>query len=525
MKPTSKRMLGKIARDRRGTTAIMFAMMFGVMVLSAGAAVDIGRWMHAKTITSSALDAAVLAGGRKLQLEPGNEAAALLAAQQYYQQNVAQRLQLQSDSVTFAVTADGKALTASGSAYISTTLLNVAGIDRLPVIGEPGSVFPRAQLQVGGGGGSNIEVALVLDVTGSMCNNNHGPCTDGHKMTGLKAAAKDLIDIVVADNQSQHTSRVALVPFSTRIRVAPDASGGAIMQQLTGLTPTWSGWYDMCVDSNGSGGSEDAGNWTCRRYESQYQTNWKIMPCVTDRAYNATWTLEVTDDAPGAGRWLNAHGGDRRVVSDDSSDTPAVGHLGAASTDPAWHWNYDSWGGCADVANANEVLPLSSNKATLKSRIDGLEAFGSTGGALGTAWGWYMLSPKWNSIWTGTSAPGAYSDLTTSQANGAPVLRKVAVIMSDGVYNTVRSWKDQDQQEVSNYAKQMCTNMKAAGIEIYTVAFALDQLPAGERAVAEDTLRSCGSSVQHFYSTLTVEHMQQAFRDIALQLSALYLAK
>ena len=61
-------------------------------------------------------------------------------------------------------------------------------------------------------GGSNIEVSLMLDVTGSMCD----PCT---KINALKTAAKDLIDIVVWDDQSQYTSRVALAPFADAVNV------------------------------------------------------------------------------------------------------------------------------------------------------------------------------------------------------------------------------------------------------------------------------------------------------------------
>jgi hypothetical protein len=517
----------RLRSDEHGTTTIMFGLMITIMLLCTGAALDVGRWVHARNVTSNALDAAVLAGGRALQINPGDEAGALLAAQRYYQQNISSRMQLEGETVKFTIADDKKSLTASGQAYIKTTLLNLAGIERLAVLGGPDSIFPRAELATGGGGGSNIEISLVLDVTGSMCNNHQGPCVDGIKMEGLKAAAKDLIDIVVSEDQSKASSRVALIPFSTRVRVAPDNQGDTIMPLLTGMPASWSGWYDLCIDGQGSGGSEDSGNWTCRQYQSTYYTNWKIFPCVTDRFYNSPWVMDFTDDAPGPGHWLNGHGGDRRTVADDSSDIAAVGHLGRVSSDPAWHWNYweAPWAGCADVAPANEVVPLTTNKTLLKNRVDGLEAFGSTAGALGTAFGWYMLSPKWSSVWPAESAPAPYGDLTATQANGAPKLRKVAVIMSDGVYNTFRGWKDQDQQEVSNYAKQMCTNMKAAGIEIYTVAFALDELPAGERTIAEDTLRSCGSDVQHFYSTLTVEHLRQAFRDIALQLSALYLAK
>ncbi len=60
------------------------------------------------------------------------------------------------------------------------------------------------------------------------------------------------------------------------------------------------------------------------------------------------------------------------------------------------------------------------------------------------------------------------------------VLRKVAILMTDGGYNAFRSGKEQDQQTVSDYAKDACTAMKAKGIEIYTVGFALNELTAAE---------------------------------------------
>ena len=59
-------------------------------------------------------------------------------------------------------------------------------------------------------GGSNVEIALMLDVTGSMCD----PCT---KIDAVKSAAKDLIDIVVWADQSQYYSRVALAPFAEAV--------------------------------------------------------------------------------------------------------------------------------------------------------------------------------------------------------------------------------------------------------------------------------------------------------------------
>ncbi len=57
------------------------------------------------------------------------------------------------------------------------------------------------------------------------------------------------------------------------------------MKQLTNLDAKWTGWYNYCDDSSGSGGSE--GGWQLDRamsIESRHVENWKVMPCVTDRS-------------------------------------------------------------------------------------------------------------------------------------------------------------------------------------------------------------------------------------------------
>lgn len=96
--------------------------------------------------------------------------------------------------------------------------------------------------------------------------------------------------------------------------------------------------------------------------------------------------------------------------------------------------------------------------------------------------------------------------------------------MTDGGYNTYRGWKGQNQQTVSTHATQLCTNMKAAGIEIYAVGFALDQLPLAERTIARATLQACGTDLQHFYETLNVQQLKDAFTEIAMTMSTIYLS-
>ena len=101
--------IGRLARvttryraDASGNVAIVFALMGVVLMLAIGAAVDIGRWLNARDQTIAAIDAAVLAGGRSLQTNSTDKAAAVAAAQKYYDENVTSRLPVVDDSVTFS---------------------------------------------------------------------------------------------------------------------------------------------------------------------------------------------------------------------------------------------------------------------------------------------------------------------------------------------------------------------------------------------------------------------------------------
>jgi len=494
--------------------------MATVICLTIGAGVDFQRYAHARSVTSNALDSAVLAGATALW-RGDSQAVALAAAQKYYSNNVTNRLEVSADTVSFEIVDQGTAITASGNVEVKTSFLRMAGINTMAVFSDPAAEFPKAKISSGGG---DIEVALMLDVTGSMCSGGVGPCSGGTKMDAMKEAAKDLINYVVRDNQTQAKSRVALVPFSKRIRVAPNGAGGSIMTAMTNLDPTWSGWYNICTNHVFTGTSEDGDEYDCDNHQAQQATNWKIIPCVTDRFYNVPHGIDATDDAPGMGRWLNANGGQRNPVSMDSADTPPSDELGLDASDPANHYNWDDSGYCS-TDEANQIVPLSSDRTELKTKIDALVGDQATGGALGTAFSWYMLSPNWSGIWGSESEPGPYSDLTTHLSNGAPKLRKVAVLMSDGVYNTYRGWDGKDQQETSDYAVQLCTAMKNAGIEIYTVGFDLDALSGDERTIAETTLQACGTDVDHFYNTLDPNELKDAFRDIATKLGSVSLVR
>ncbi len=519
-----KTRLEAFAPARSGSVSLMFGLLALVFFSLIGAAVDYSRWDNMKSRTADALDAALLAGGRALQTQ-ATPAEAIEVAHKNFVEN-AKKLSVIDPQVTISVTDDGQALEGVAWAKMKTPFLGLVKTKSLKV-----ATTSKVGFSVGQGsakGGSDLEISLMLDVTGSMCADGSGPCASSPKMDGLKSAASDLVNIILKGSSGSQSARIALVPFSTRILVGPpgDAATETVMKKVTNLDPTWTGWYKDWTSSGctwtAGATSETNGTSVCATstWTAAHAVNWKIVPCVTDR----TGPEEFTDAAPGTNNWLNASDGTRRALYWDSDDTEMSSEHGKTPDQPSDLWDYQSNPVCYDVDDKNKVMPLTSDKSALLGRINDLTGYGATSGALGTAWSWYMISPEWSGVWTGTSTPGSYTD-TLAVGPNPPKLRKIAVLMTDGVYNAYRGWMDQDPVMVSNNAKSICTNMKAKGIEIYTVGFDLDALPAAEKARATDVLQSCGTDLQHFYDAINAEQLKVSFRDIALQLSQLFVAK
>jgi hypothetical protein len=63
--------------------------------------------------------------------------------------------------------------------------------------------------------------------------------------------------------------------------------------------------------------------------------------------------------------------------------------------------------------------------------------------------------------------------------------------------------------------------MKAKGIEIYTIGFDI----GGPTTPAYQLLSQCATDTTKFYAPVTNDQLQQAFTDIGLKLSSLYLSQ
>lgn len=188
----------RMAGDARGNVAMLFAISLPVLVLMTVGGVDIHRASTVRANLQDALDAATLAAARSTYT--ANEdlqrvgLASLRANLQTYP-----NITLREADTSFVLNADG-VVVASSRVDVKTLIAGKFMNDNLPV-GAHSEVDRSSR---------NIEVALVLDTTGSMA---------GQKIIDLRAAAKDLVDIVVQDIQTPWYSRVAIVPYSMAVNV------------------------------------------------------------------------------------------------------------------------------------------------------------------------------------------------------------------------------------------------------------------------------------------------------------------
>lgn len=151
------------------------------------------------------------------------------------------------------------------------------------------------------------------------------------------------------------------------------------------------------------------------------------------------------------------------------------------------------------------ITPLLDDKTMLNNSIDDMKAAGSTAGHLGTGWAWYLISPEWANFWPSESKPKPYDDVT---------IAKTAILMTDGMFNKEY---EAGNGKSAEQAVKLCTNMKAKGINVYTIGF---QAPADALAI----LSACASSPSNFFDAQDAAQLNATFKDIANRLTSLRIS-
>ena len=297
---------------------------------------------------------------------------------------------------------------------------------------------------------NDIELGLVLDTTGSM-KDPSGSGTGDRKIDELKVAASELFDQLLPDNGSLGDVKIGIAPFSASV------NAGAYAAIATNNMST-----DNCViERTGSEALTDA-----------------------DPAPNQYFHYATVSAGPNGPRYY------------------------AADIDPT-----EGFGNSSDANNGyfcptNTIVPLTNDKASLKNAVNNFQADYWTSGHLGTAWGWYLISPNWSTVWP--VAPRPY---------GTKGLIKAIVVMTDGIYNTAYY----NTPSAAQQAVDLCNNAKAQGVHVYTIGFT-------SPLAAEATLKACATADPHsgkldYYHADSKAELSAAFKDIATKLTQLRLSE
>jgi len=207
--------LRRFAADERGIFGVIFAIMAVVLVAMSGAVVDFVTVEQARTRSQVALDAAALALQQKMSQTPQPTQTTL--------QEQAQRLleqQVNDPTIAATVTAvnpnfDTGTIDIQAKIDVPTNFVRLVGVSHLQA-----SLLSEATR-----GSTNLEVALALDVTGSM--QDATKASDGTwstKIADLREATSELIDLVVKDVQTPAYTKMAFAPYSTAVNVGAYAA-------------------------------------------------------------------------------------------------------------------------------------------------------------------------------------------------------------------------------------------------------------------------------------------------------------
>lgn len=348
------------ARDEDGQIAVFTVIMVTLMLMLAGVGVDIIQFETVRTKQQQTLDRATLAAASLTQELDAED----VVRDYFAKANMTEHLR----TVQYERGFNSSIVRAETEYEITPTFLNLYDLDnRTKLIARGAS---QAEQRI-----NNIEIMLVLDVSGSMA---------GTKMTNLKSAANEFIDTVL-DQDIENRVSIGIVPYNGQVNL-PEY----LQQAFTRIDDHGVDTVN-CFDLPGS------------TYSSLTLSRTVGMP-VTAHAD----TFSTTSSGYIAPNHSNA------VVNDNNRWCPPT--------------DDDS------VTNTNFVRAPTNDRTALRNHINGLYAIGATSINAGMKWGTALLDPSANPLYSTMVAnnatpaffgnrPFAYDDRDSM---------KIIVLMTDG---------------------------------------------------------------------------------------------
>ncbi len=374
--------------------------------------------------------------------------------------------------------ADREIVTISATAQLPTRFMHLFGFENVTVTSR--GVIRREN--------RGMELTLVMDNTGSM--------RSGGKMSTMKDAALDLVDIIYGDETTLPNVWISVVPYTAAVNVGPE----------------YEDWLDV--------------NDRVFDVPDPYDpSDWK--GCVEARAAPFDGDDTVPADEPFTS-FFYAADVDNEWTSSDVDETNEAQNDG-----------YGPNLGCGPA-----ITPLTQSKATVVDAIDEMLPWhrGGTTGNLGLSWGWRTISPDWRGLWQGETPADMPLDY------GTPLMDKVVVILTDG-QNQFFDWTDHTpdggngpegsdytaygrlnefgfatlgaaRDELDQRMAETCQAMKDQGIIIYTITFG----PSPD-AQAQDLFRDCATTPAQYFHSPDNDTLADVFKSIGQALSNLRIVE
>jgi Flp pilus assembly protein TadG len=348
------RRMTRFARDEDGTLIVFALLLFTLMIMMGGLAIDLMRYETSRVALQQTLDRSTLA------------AAALTQTQT--PESVVRDYMLKAgmqDQLTDVQVVDGmnfRSVATKGTVDTKPFFLHMLGISDLNAQGASAAEQ----------GLSNVEIALVLDVSGSM---------SGQKIVNLRLAAANFVDTMLAQDEAHRVS-ISIVPYNAQVNIGPLLRG---------------------------------------KYNATYANGVADVNCLElPTSVYADAALSRTQALPMMAYADSAYG--------TNQTNGYVSPLDAT-------WARPNYGSAYCKPTTVNVVRLPSNDGTvLKAQIAALTAGGNTSITLGMKWGLSMLDPSARPMFDEFIASGDIPNTLPGRPfdYDDPQSMKVIVLMTDG---------------------------------------------------------------------------------------------
>ena len=192
--------------DQRGNAFMLTAAAIVPVIGIVGSAVDIGRGYMTQLRLQQACDAGVLAGRRAMGGATYSDDAEA-EADKMFNFNFPEGKYGASGILFSSQAINASDVAGQASAILPTELMFIFGKDEFRL-----SANCTAKLEI-----SNVDVMLVLDVTGSMAQTNSGDTVN--RITALQDATMDFFDTLTTADVGDGRLRFGVVPYSSTANV------------------------------------------------------------------------------------------------------------------------------------------------------------------------------------------------------------------------------------------------------------------------------------------------------------------